>query len=260
MECFISNMRKDKRQIEVKKREVYESATLPEWIDKRYEVLGLKPIEDIEMETIKSLLSPLEEEGNKRVLDIGCGAGRMVKMFPKEAFVGIDLCRNFLDYCRDNRQSEKTNFLMADLNHLPFKENSFDIILLIGTFESESAPAEKIAEILPYLKPMGKILFTLQNSRNIMARVANFFGQSYPKTYWPLHYLRQNFAHSQAVCCQIKSNFVVPLGILREMFRKLIKSSFARNSMVRPCVLLEKLNLRYNLNLGYEWKVCITRK
>ena len=252
-------MKEYKQQVGTKKREAYES-TIPAWIDKRYEVLGLKAIEDVELQTIKAILSSQEGNNRKWVLDIGCGTGRLAALFPKENYVGIDLCKNFVEYCWDNKQTDKTVFLLADLNYLPFKDGSFDTIMLIGTFESESRPAEKITKILPYLKLEGRILFTLQNSRNVIARIANFFGQSYSKTYWSPHYLRQHFADSEKMVCQIKSNFVIPLGILREIFRRLIKSSQIRRLIVNPCVFLEKINLRYNLNIGYEWKVCITRK
>lgn len=233
----------------------------PASLDSRYDRLNLKPIESIEFETICALLSTDNEDKKFKiiVLDVGCGTGRLSPLFNNDLYVGIDLCKKFIKYCYTNKLKNNRNFVMADLNYLPFKKGCFDVILLIGTFESELTPNDKIAKLSSYLKPNGKILFTLQNNRNLIARIANYFGQSYPKTYWSLNYIKKHFGSEGNRSCLIQSNFVIPPGILREIFSRIIKSNKLRKIIVMQCMLIERINLSYNLNLGYEWKICITR-
>jgi ubiquinone/menaquinone biosynthesis C-methylase UbiE len=72
---------------------------------------------------------------NKRVLEIGCGEGRLTWQYAKEAqsVVAIDLDRDSLRVARVDRPSDfekKIHFVCADSEYLPFSKEKFDIAIL----------------------------------------------------------------------------------------------------------------------------------
>ena len=71
----------------------------------------------------------------KRVLEIGCGEGRLTWQYAREArsTVGIDLDRDVLRVATIDRPSDlesKVNFGRAMSEQLPFAKETFDIAVL----------------------------------------------------------------------------------------------------------------------------------
>ena len=73
----------------------------------------------------------------KRVLEIGCGDGRLTWQYAKSArFVaGIDLEANDLRVATIERPSDiPTSFARADSIHIPFSKETFDLAILAWSF------------------------------------------------------------------------------------------------------------------------------
>jgi len=71
----------------------------------------------------------------KRVLEVGCGEGRLTWQYAKgtRATTGIDPDRDALRIATVDRPSDlenKVRFACADSQHLPFAKETFDIALL----------------------------------------------------------------------------------------------------------------------------------
>lgn len=72
---------------------------------------------------------------NKRVLEIGCGEGRMTWQYAKETSttIGIDSDRDALRIASADRPynlATKTFFACAASEYLPFSKETFDIAIL----------------------------------------------------------------------------------------------------------------------------------
>ena len=72
---------------------------------------------------------------DKRVLEIGCGEGRLTWQYAKEAqsVVAIDLDHDSLRVARVDRPSDLENKILlacADSEYLPFSKEKFDIAIL----------------------------------------------------------------------------------------------------------------------------------
>jgi len=72
---------------------------------------------------------------DKRVLEIGCGEGRLTWQYAREArsVFAIDLDRDSLRVARVDRPADLENqirFANADSEHLPFSKEKFDIAIL----------------------------------------------------------------------------------------------------------------------------------
>lgn len=74
---------------------------------------------------------------NSKILDIGCGKGFMIydlkKLLPKAKIVGIDISR----YAIKNSKKEIRHLLkLGNAKKLPFKNNTFDLIISINTLHN----------------------------------------------------------------------------------------------------------------------------
>lgn len=75
---------------------------------------------------------------NKRVLEIGCGEGRLTWQYAKEtrSTIGIDLDADALRVASIDRPSDltgKIHFVRAESEHIPFSKETFDIAILAWT-------------------------------------------------------------------------------------------------------------------------------
>src|SRR5437867_1866764 len=85
------------------------------------------------------------------ILDIGCGSGHIARYFAQ---------RNRVIACDVVDQvatSERTRFelIMADTEHLPFADGSFDLILSNHVIAYVRDPQRHVCEIARLLKPSG---------------------------------------------------------------------------------------------------------
>jgi trans-aconitate 2-methyltransferase len=88
----------------------------------------------------KRVLSRLHLRGDERVLDAGCGTGRLtaelIEALPRGHVVGVDLSRNMLSLARERLWGKfggRVGLVEADLVGLPF-EHVFDGIVSTATF------------------------------------------------------------------------------------------------------------------------------
>lgn len=76
---------------------------------------------------------------NKRVLEIGCGEGRLTWQYAKapRSIFAIDLDADALRVAAIDKPSDlhnKVYFLRAESEHLPFPKETFDIAVLAWSF------------------------------------------------------------------------------------------------------------------------------
>lgn len=83
-----------------------------------------------EYRLIASLLAPRPGE---TLLDVGCGTGYFTRRFAAGAadgnVVGIDIDLNMLRFAAGH--SRGTNFVAADARRLPFRDDSFDLVISV---------------------------------------------------------------------------------------------------------------------------------
>lgn len=69
---------------------------------------------------------------DKNILDLACGTGYWTKIFSETArsITACDISNEMLNEAKNKNYSCPVEFLIADINQLPFKKNSFDFITL----------------------------------------------------------------------------------------------------------------------------------
>ncbi|MFA4830999.1 MAG: class I SAM-dependent methyltransferase [Patescibacteria group bacterium] len=113
-------------------------------------------------------LKPLAKytKNGDKVLDIGCGNGRLYQLFSDLSidYVGLDNSEGQIEMARKNYP--KAKFIIAEMTALPFDENSFDVIYCIAAFHhlpDEETRLQALAEMKRVLKSGGYILMTNWN-------------------------------------------------------------------------------------------------
>lgn len=108
-------------------------------------------------------LSHLDVKGTENVLDIGCGGGDALKKMSSKItsghLVGADYSKVSVKLSKKNNicdvDNGKMKIIQADVENLPFDDNSFDIIYTIESFYFWKNPVECLKEVHRVLAPNG---------------------------------------------------------------------------------------------------------
>ena len=103
----------------------------------------------------------------RSVLDVGCGAGVDLARFARggaEA-TGVDVSPSAVDLARRNfeQQGLRGRFEAADGEHLPFADDSFDLVFAHGVVQYTASPQRLVDECRRVLKPGGEAVFQVYN-------------------------------------------------------------------------------------------------
>jgi ubiquinone/menaquinone biosynthesis C-methylase UbiE len=91
-----------------------------------------------------------------RVLDLGCGTGRNLPLFPGGTrVVGVDPCRETLRKAR--RRAPRLPLVCARAEALPFRDGVFDTVVSGLVFCSVEDPARGLAEVSRVLRSGGRL-------------------------------------------------------------------------------------------------------
>ncbi len=100
-----------------------------------------------------------------QVLDAGIGTGAMSAAFADNypgaiALTGVDVSADMLTQAKQQLQNSHLSprFLQADVNSLPFADNSFDVVLAAHVLEHMATPKRTLAELHRVLKPGGVLV------------------------------------------------------------------------------------------------------
>jgi len=112
-------------------------------------------------ETVK-VLKKYALNKNFKILDAGCGTGLVgieLKKYGYSNIEGIDFSQNMLDLVP---QSVYKKIEKIDLNNtLEFKDNTYDIVMCVGTFTYGHVKPHALDELIRITRSKGLICFTI---------------------------------------------------------------------------------------------------
>lgn len=128
---------------------------------------------------IISLMSP------GRVLDIGCGRGKMLSLLKKRKWqtIGTEISA---EACRHAREYLNLDVIPKELTEIKFPNNYFDVITLYNSLEHLHNPKEVLIECNRILKPKGWIIVILPNIDSIQSGIFKdrWFHLDVPRHYY----------------------------------------------------------------------------
>ncbi len=91
------------------------------------------------------------------VLDVGCGSGYGTVKLHEAGYhlTGVDISEEMIRLANQYRQQEDITFTQADVNGLPFADESFDGITSINVLEWTNIPVKALVELTRILKSDG---------------------------------------------------------------------------------------------------------
>ncbi len=106
----------------------------------------------------------------KDILDVGCASGYFTVHFKDKAknVYGVDVKKDLIDEAKN--KYKEINFKLIKSEKLPFKDNMFDVILLLDVLEHVNNDKLMINEIYRVLKKKWNINFKCASQR-----IINFF-------------------------------------------------------------------------------------
>lgn len=121
------------------------------------------------------ILSLLNLKKSDKVLDLGCGTGRLTTQISKKVknVVGVDFSKDMLNIAKE-KSKKNSNIQYKYLNitkRLPFKDKSFDKVLSILVVNHIKQLDKLLKEVYHILKPRGLFVFDSDAGKNTKYRL-----------------------------------------------------------------------------------------
>jgi len=121
----------------------------------------------------------------KRILDVGCASGWFVselsKRFAKARCYGIDIYDKGIKFAE--RTYPKIEFKVADAHKIPYKKNTFDLVVCTEVLEHLDDPKSAILEIKRVLKRGGLAIVEL-DSGNLLFSIVWYIWRKFSGKVW----------------------------------------------------------------------------
>lgn len=147
---------------------------IPHWLDENHpNYLRWKRARNLYLEkgeVVEKILTQYTNLINLRVLDIGCGNGGTSLILSKENFV-VSLEIDLLKLKVQNMKGQR--LVNADALQMPFKNSSFDIIVLQDVIEHVLKPRELINSCAKLLKENGILYLSTPNRLSLLNLISD---------------------------------------------------------------------------------------
>ncbi|MHA1267590.1 MAG: class I SAM-dependent methyltransferase [Candidatus Helarchaeota archaeon] len=172
----------------------------------------------------------------KIILDVGTGDGEMLLKLRTlglfdGVFIGCDFSQELIKIARKlaiiSQFTETIQFIVADIEYLPFRDNQFDSTLCTAVIEHISNLQKAIYELSRVEKKGGISIFTLPNT--IFQSILNFLAKLHLRYKDSVFYktltvekLKQYLNKNELIPI-FQLNFVLPIPKVFEFIEKLIR-------------------------------------
>jgi len=130
--------------------------------DKWYETPDGSLHNRFQKELVSGLLPPARH--GEKLLDVGCGTGHWSRFFSSLGYevTGIDNSADMIAVARSN-VCEGCEFELSDAEHIPYPEDSFDVVATMATLEFLARPRKALDEMARCLRPQGRLMIGTLN-------------------------------------------------------------------------------------------------
>lgn len=185
------------------------------------------------------IVKNLEFDNVKKVLDIGCGLGELLEVIERQTGeekiekFGVDIDEENVNICKENLEGD-FRVLDVDKERLPYDDDSFDIVCVIGIVEHVENPSRLAREAFRVCR--GKAVFmtpNLSRPRRVTCTALNMKVEQFRghRQGWDYHLFKQYLELNGWHVDKIKPRFVDFL--LYKIFPKFISRFFSYKLLLK---------------------------
>ena len=219
----------------------------------------------------------------KRILDLGSATGKntilLEKIFPNAEIYELDIALDMLRISMNKRSgikklfsSKKRYFINADMDQLPFQNNTFDLIISSSTIQWSENINLLLKNINKLLKIDGLFLFS-SYLKNTLIELQNFKEHSLTQNFLTIQEYAEilnnnNFYDPVLIRDEYRNEYDDALSALRDLKKIGVTKSDETHKSLRGknylSALIDHLNhfkkdkkniLSYEVILGHAWKI-----
>lgn len=118
---------------------------------------------------------------SKKVLDVGCGNGELIRMLAEEGHecVALDLSENRLAKFKDKAKKLGIVQIQGDAINVPLQDSSIDVIMCSEVLEHIKDYENVLKEVHRVLKPHGRIIVSVPYKEELMEMVCPHCGKRF---------------------------------------------------------------------------------
>jgi ubiquinone/menaquinone biosynthesis C-methylase UbiE len=149
---------------------IHTEKTVRAWFDRLYKQKQLKSMRKIEAYTV--YLDYLEVKADKKLLDVGCGPGLLLKTAQAKGLqtFGIDLSQQAISLA--SQTSPDSQLQVGSVTQIPYPDNNFDYITCIGVLEHFLEMDKSVAELKRIAKDDARYCIMVPNSRTLYWKIS----------------------------------------------------------------------------------------
>lgn len=159
-----------------------------------------------------------------KVLEVGIGTGANLPYYPKDilSLTGVDFSNGMLKHAKEKVLSGKPDFpielIEADIQNLPFPDNTFDSIVSTCVFCSVPDPIKGLKELRRVCKPNGQIymLEHMRSENKIMGLALDMINPLTVRL-WGANINRETLRNIEKSEIKIEKNIQLMSSIVRQL-------------------------------------------
>ncbi len=121
------------------------------------------PVRWIEARRLRIISDLVAASPGCRLLEVGCGGGHVLRMFPQARLTAVDVSGTVLAVARRNLAGYQVEFRKGALEELALPARSFDRIICTEVLEHTVDPEAILREMARLLAPHGRTVVTVPN-------------------------------------------------------------------------------------------------
>ena len=126
------------------------------------------PIRLVEQRRLAVIRHFMGDTDRLDVLEVGCGGGHVLGMFPSARLTGIDISEVQLNVARRNLAGYEVQFIKGEVDKLGLSAASFDRVICTEVLEHVVDPDVVLEAIAKILRPSGFAILTVPNDPLIL--------------------------------------------------------------------------------------------